>query len=420
MIEADGAGFYGGTDFWTWDIETMWNALADHEPAQVHWTLQNSWRATHEMILTHKRRVEDYRDKLMQAWPPERNAASAMYLARLNKLIESLGETYDAAVANDTALSGAISALGGQRRELKRVYDQYKANQAALNDYAVAEREMGGTGAFDAMRPEIVRAQQEHVRLQREAAGIMVNLSTELRQASATLRTPAPFDPRRDVTTDDLFGGEDATAAVPLATGASPSSTATSPPFDGNRTDRQSSGRPAIGPILDSSSPPHIGAPPTSPTPTGAGSSQPSPISGIASPPSPPAGYSRPGAPSVAAPPGRAIGQGPLGGVRGTGPTNGVVGGTPSTAPLRQPTSGGRPTMQVNPVGGVIAGHQASMPGMPGVLAPNGRGATQGSETQARRWDPDNPWETAEGVPPVLEAPRERRIDPGPVIGMPR
>src|SRR3712207_425358 len=165
MIEADGAGYYGGTDFWNWDIEMMWKALADHEPGETHWTLQNSWRSTHELILTHKSRVESYRDKLTEAWPPEKNAAAAAYIERLNRLVQSLDETYNAAVANDSALSGAISAIGGQRRALKRVYDQYKANEARLNEYALSEQRIGGTGAWDMMRPERARAQQEHARL---------------------------------------------------------------------------------------------------------------------------------------------------------------------------------------------------------------------------------------------------------------
>ena len=40
-------------------------------------------------------------------------------------------------------------------------------------------------------------------------------------------------------------------------------------------------------------------------------------------------------------------------------------------------------------------------------------------ETEAiPRWDPDNPWETVQGVPPVLLPPVEQRVDPGPAIGL--
>jgi hypothetical protein len=38
--------------------------------------------------------------------------------------------------------------------------------------------------------------------------------------------------------------------------------------------------------------------------------------------------------------------------------------------------------------------------------------------TAVKHWDPNNPWETAEGVPPVVLPPSEQRIDPGPAIGL--
>lgn len=44
------------------------------------------------------------------------------------------------------------------------------------------------------------------------------------------------------------------------------------------------------------------------------------------------------------------------------------------------------------------------------------RSAREGEEAQ-RRWDPDNPWETEDGVDPVLLPAREHQIDPGPSIG---
>lgn len=44
------------------------------------------------------------------------------------------------------------------------------------------------------------------------------------------------------------------------------------------------------------------------------------------------------------------------------------------------------------------------------------RPLTEGEEAN-RRWDPDNPWETENGVDPVLLPAPEHRIDPGPSIG---
>jgi hypothetical protein len=52
----------------------------------------------------------------------------------------------------------------------------------------------------------------------------------------------------------------------------------------------------------------------------------------------------------------------------------------------------------------------------------------QGSQTRrkdkeetGKRWDPDNPWETADGVSPVVRPSEDyRRVDPGPAIGLDR
>src|SRR3954453_7497161 len=210
MRPADGAGFYQGTDFWNWDVEQMWAAVDRHEPTDEHWYLQSSWRATHELILTHKYRVEEYREKLIQAWPPDRNAAAAAYVARLDRLLASLGETYEAAGSNDGAFSGAIWAIADRRRELKKVYDQYKANQAKLSDYARAEAEFGGTGAWNAMQPEVAKAQQEHVRLQSQASTIMVGLSTEPREATGSFKAPKPYNPtwRINKASDETEGAD--------------------------------------------------------------------------------------------------------------------------------------------------------------------------------------------------------------------
>jgi hypothetical protein len=39
-------------------------------------------------------------------------------------------------------------------------------------------------------------------------------------------------------------------------------------------------------------------------------------------------------------------------------------------------------------------------------------------QSNSSHWDPDNPWETAEGVAPVVLPPAEQPVDPGPAIGL--
>jgi hypothetical protein len=45
-------------------------------------------------------------------------------------------------------------------------------------------------------------------------------------------------------------------------------------------------------------------------------------------------------------------------------------------------------------------------------------GGRKGDAEEALHWDPDNPWETAEGVSPVVLPATEQRVDPGPAIGL--
>jgi hypothetical protein len=53
-------------------------------------------------------------------------------------------------------------------------------------------------------------------------------------------------------------------------------------------------------------------------------------------------------------------------------------------------------------------------------MGASGRSGVRSNDDQGgvQDWDPDNPWETDEGVAPVMMPGRDnRRIDPGPAIG---
>nr|WP_091604472.1 hypothetical protein [Micromonospora mirobrigensis] len=152
-------------------------------------------------------------------------------------------------------------------------------------------------------------------------------------------------------------------------------------------------------------------------------------------------------------------------------PPGGLIGGTPGIG-LGQPGAS-NPPRRVNPVGGVIGGGGAgtgpsgsagSRPGAGrggqygaahgmsplggapiggrgtsgtgphisgGPFGPGGNqvphgstgrpGRRDGETEEERRWDPDHPWETYEGVAPVVRPPEdEGPIDPGPAIGFGR
>ena len=126
--------------------------------------------------------------------------------------------------------------------------------------------------------------------------------------------------------------------------------------------------------------------------------------------------------------PGGAMGESPIrtaggspGGVRAM-PPGGMIGGGPGTG-SGQSGAGAR---RVNPVGGMIGENEpAGRPGSRGAALggpvfgqPGGRTERRDEHSNARSWNADNPWETEEGVAPVVLPPREQRIDPGPAIGL--
>jgi len=108
-------------------------------------------------------------------------------------------------------------------------------------------------------------------------------------------------------------------------------------------------------------------------------------------------------------------------------PPGGVIGGIPGRG-VAQPGSMRPTTQRINPVGGVIGGvmpqsraGSSLVSGQPvGIGGPHGhaaRGSAGRGQEEQTRWDPDNPWQTASGVDPIVLPPREQRLDPGPAIG---
>lgn len=69
----------------------------------------------------------------------------------------------------------------------------------------------------------------------------------------------------------------------------------------------------------------------------------------------------------------------------------------------------------MNPAGGILGGQQAA--GGAGGHPGRSKHSRIDEDPQNRRWDPDNPWETTDGVDPILLPAPEQSINPGPTIG---
>ncbi|RUL92693.1 hypothetical protein EG812_14880 [Verrucosispora sp. FIM060022] len=447
-----GVGRSGGlTNWYLMNVADMWACVQDHQTEQ-HWRHVAGWRKVCDLAGQHLTRLRAYRDGLARAWPPETNAAAKAYVAELDDLIDQVQRTHDAASANQTALSAATQAITSTRTELGKIYEEYARKLQQKRTWETIAADPKAAAGSRAGEPPVTDAELE--RLNVRARGIMYGLSSELQQAQAMLRQPPVAPPTGKQPSDPNVYGGGTTAPVipPIMPVALPHATSGS-------TVRRQSPRlaptpspksPQIGPVLGDASPRPVLANPGEPnlrTPASPSSSTPptspqvphgqlgSPIAGLRQPSqvAHPTGSGTKATHPVPPTQPRAL------------PHGGLIGGIPGTGHFTSGTGSDQPR-RVNPAGGLIGGGAAgtapagaagSRPGSgkgfgtnqlvppfggsPGLAATGTRdkGPGGGSDSVGRRWDPDHPWQTDQGVNPVMRPLEDDGpIDPGPAIGL--
>lgn len=454
MLIADGGG--GGTTWNSMSMDEM-QRLIQNPDIEKHYDLVSGWQKSAELVNSHRFQVQSYRDNLAAAWPPKKSAASAAYLLRLDELIGHLTETYNAALANHDALAAATLSLSLAQHDVQKLYDEYQANQTLLQTFEAKKQEAAGptphpTPNPGGDEPPVAAGRQEELR--QRAAVLLGGVSTDLAQAQMSLVRPTPYAPARGIEETEPNGGGGLTAPpLPLIGSSSASRGRQGVSTDGSSTILPSSNNAPPSPGTPSSPlPPQqpglvlggISSPVTNPQTPGVPTSSPALPNGVesgqaanpgllppASPglspnigvPVPPSGLGRdsrvPGDGS-----GRAGASSGFGEVRAL-PAGGIIGG-PGIG-IGQPVASRPAPRRINPVGGVIgergstirglAGEPASSYGVPyGQL--NKRVGDRLNQGEGSHWDPNNPWETAKGVAPVVLPPPEKSIDPGPAIGL--
>jgi hypothetical protein len=440
MAVYDGGGGTGsGSGSWVGaSVPDMWAALANYD-STPHLQMTGAWRQSYELLSTHISQVKQYRENLITAWPPHKSKAAAAYVLELDGLIENLKETYEAAISNHRALSTATSAIMEARRELEAIQKEYASNAVLLTQYNGAQTQSTPTPtptpSPSPQSPPVAPGRQAQLQLQ--AASLMQSLSAELATAQTSFVAPRPYKPSASFSdnTDTIPTG----GGVPLMTPSftprnisptrgskttSPTSGGVGPSggnTDGSGTHKQPTSE---GPILGGAKPasnttiPALPTPPTSTTNT---------IPSTSTSPGGPFNFTPPTNPTSSSPISRypttnsssVGGSAPGNGTRGGSYPNGIIGGSPAAGGSGRGSFGqsgttARGGQRVNPAGGVIGGQ-----GHDGTSGHPGRRQHSRSDEdpQNRRWDPDNPWETTDGVDPVLLPSPEQRIDPGPTIG---
>ncbi|MBU2662903.1 hypothetical protein KOI35_05220 [Actinoplanes bogorensis] len=461
MLVAAGGGGAGGTP---WGMMTMQQMQANiqNPDTDKHYELLTGWKRSADLINEHRWQVQNYRDNLAAAWPPATNKASEAYISRLNELIANLEETYEAAIANHDAFASATLSISLAQKKMDEIAREYLGNEQALADFNAKKANTSGqpqpSPSPSGEQPPFAPGRQEE--LHQQAVVLLSGVSGDLAQAQVSIRTPTPY---RQILTDDtkhINEGQPYTAPpippiTPVYPGGSASAPSTQRPsttFPTNTLPPAATAPPVTSgaqpglvlgganqvPLAPSLTPPGINGVP-SPSPSGGA---PGLIGNTGMLP-PGNGYLPPANPSAVPPvsnlgrsvngpregfirPGNAISGGglhamPPGGLIGTVPGGGIA----------QPGSTRSAINRVNPVGGMIGGsepqtrsstHSNALSGHLSGTTPlghvGGRRGSNGSESESTNWDPDNPWETAEGVAPVVLPPREKRIDPGPAIGL--
>ncbi|MEU4162208.1 hypothetical protein [Actinoplanes sp. NPDC026670] len=426
---------YGGVSGTSWagmSVEAIWELLKDHNSGP-HREMGGAWQRSAILLENHLHQVRSYRDRLADAWPPEKSKAAYAYLERLEQLIASLEETRLAADTNKRALVSAIDAVDESKEKLARIQKEYAENRVKLQEFEKAQQETA-LATMDPLPTTPPVPYSRQTELEQQARNTMQSLSAELAAAQTTFIAPLPYSLRagreNSFESLDSGGGFPATTAIVPAfspRSLNPTKTSSASGSGGrNKVELPSNGE---------TNPPRSNKPSTEGPILGGTKTQPPPIAGppTTTPPSPNTlptntispNTVTPGIPptSMVPPPRASTPSGtipPTNGGRGmVGSTNGIIGGSPSGmiggSPTGRaggpmgPSTRGSTAQRINPVGGMIGQDSGIRPGQ--------RNASRREDEANRQWDPDNPWETLEGVNPVLLPSQEQRINPGPTIG---
>ncbi|MBM2622146.1 hypothetical protein JIG36_42255 [Actinoplanes sp. LDG1-06] len=458
MLAASGGGGAGGTPWGLMTVQAMQQYIQNPD-TDKHYELLTGWQRSADLINEHRWQVTNYRDNLAAVWPPETNKASEAYINRLNELIDNLDDTYEATIANHDAFARATLSISLAQKDMDEIAREYLANEQALTTFTAQQQNASGqptpSPSPSGEQPPVAPGRQEE--LHQRAVTLLSGVSADLAQAQLSVRTPTPYRPGRiigDETTLNDGGSYTAPPIPPITpiTGdsgtSSSSSTRPTTVFPTSNTPTPPAPQPTVTPqpglVLGGTSPtPVTGLPPTAtPFPSTLPTGAPGPItspgllppgvngflpggSGAIPPnannvsrgvPAPRESMVRPGmspaAPGLhAMPPGGMIGAPGVGigqpatarpGGARVNPVGGVIGGTSPHAGL-----GGR---------GVPTGERAGQQSAYG--QPLGRSTNRSDRDDSKHWDPDNPWQTEEGVAPIVLPAREQRVDPGPAIGL--
>jgi hypothetical protein len=468
------------TNWGAFNTPRLWAMVSDEDDPDA-WRQVAAWSQVSVAVGDQRARLQQAREALAAAWPPEPDSAAEAFVTELDTLIGRMDSGARDADTTATGLANILEALRTAKNQIQPLYDQYKSKNSDLVP-----------SWWDNAEDEIDQQARTH----------MITAEQTVQQHVAQLKVPDAYtmDPKAG------RGGYDDPNEPGTSSGSSGSGAGSGrsgggnvavtvphdppPPMPGQEATVPDAGAPAGGDISGGGSGgsgggaviggPGLAGGVITPPPGAPPPAVPSPLPGAGGPvPGGPGG-----GPGIGGPlPGVLPGIGGLGGGGGGGAgggLGGLPGGAGGYARNARPVAGGTGTGRALPSGAVIgetvggarggavgggpgggvsgrgargggsgrgvsgAGGRAGAPGAAKPKPPSwlpaedeARGAGRAGATAAtspglgsrrggRRdgehelpFDPDNPWAVAEGVDPVIRpSDDDPRHDPGPnVIG---
>ena len=94
-----------------------------------------AWRRAVQALDEHRKNLEILRRQLAAKWPPETNAASAAYLAEIDRLVQAITQTSASAASNGAHIDHVANAIEKAEKDIEPLHREYLENQKKLAQY---------------------------------------------------------------------------------------------------------------------------------------------------------------------------------------------------------------------------------------------------------------------------------------------
>lgn len=119
---------YGGacTDYSPYDVPKLVQILTENHEAA--WRQSQAFMDTFTTLLSYASILDQVRDRIAQAWPPESSPAARSYLAVLDDLLGSIRATGEAAMDNGNAVAQVLLTLSENKSRIDNLHAEWQHN----------------------------------------------------------------------------------------------------------------------------------------------------------------------------------------------------------------------------------------------------------------------------------------------------